>query len=211
MNTIGSTDIFTQAGAARLQGAKSAPSNKEPVDTRIRTLQNEKTAREQDISRNMKDLEQMRTQLFSGIQTRDKQKTIWKSCGIISLATGMMASSLGGGIPALVMMGLSAVSAIAGGIAYLKERNLNSNLTTLTAGMTYKSGSNSANQMENTMLEFELESAKKEKTEITKHEINKMAEGLKEDKPSTGKKRGIIEDLGSLIKINGITLKKRKD
>ena len=210
MNTIGSIDIFSQAGAARLQGVKLKPSSKEHVDTRIRTLQNEKTARDQEISKNMKELDEMKSQLFSGIQVRNQQEVNWKRYGIIAVVTGLGASALGGGIPTLIMMGVSVASAIAGGVSFLKAQNLSSNLQTLTNEMTCKSGYNSANTMESTLLEIELQSARAEKKEMTQKEIDKMAESLKEEKPGEEKKTGIIEDLGNLIKINGITLFKKK-
>lgn len=209
MKTIGTIDIFSQAGAARLQGGKIAPANKEPVDTRIRTLENEKSAIDKEMGKNIKDLGQMKTQLLSGVQQRDNLQAKWKGLGIISIVAGLGASALGGGIPTLIMVGVSVAAAIGGGISYLKTQNLNSNLHTLSDAMTYKSGYNSANEMESKLLESELQSARAEKKEVTKQEIDKMSEGLKEE-PAEGKKRGFIEDLGNLIKIGGITLKKKK-
>ncbi len=210
MRTVGTVDIFSQAGAARLQGGKIAPAHKEPVDTRIRTLENQKSAIDKETGKNVKDLGQMKTQLLSGIQKRDKLEATWKGLGIISIVTGLGASALGGGIPTLIMVGVSAAAAIGGGITYLKTHNLNSNLQTLCDMMTYTSGSNLTNEMESKLLESELDSARAEKKEITKQEIDKMSEGLKEEEPAEGKKRGFIEDLGNLIKIGGITLKKKK-
>lgn len=215
MQIIGNANIFQQGTIVQSKGNGSS-TPKEPVDSRIRSLENRIDGIDANLNRNMKDMDQLRTQLFAGIQVRDKHQVNWKRFGIIAVVTGLSASALGGGIPTLIMMGVSAASAIAGGVHFMKEQNLNSNLKTITAEMTYKSGSNSVDDIfakaERNQLAQELAVTKQEKAQEDRQEMKKMVDAVKEDKPETDseKKTGIIEDLGNLIKINGITLFKKK-
>ena len=212
MKITGNAGAFNQI-AAENSKANVGEKPKVPVDVRIRSLEKKITRMDSKLNKNIDELKEMKKQLSTGIKQREKLEKSWKRLAVIAVVTGFGASMVGGGIPALALIGICGISAIKGGIDYTKSDNLEGNLKTIDTKMTIYQAShgvgNEFTEAERDQLYNELKEARQEKTQEEKDKISQMAGALKKDGSTNEEKTGKIEDLGNMIKINGISLRKK--
>jgi len=192
-------------------GSMKQLTDKPPVtiDARIRTINNRMTQIDNELDRNLKDYDKLKTQFFQGIQQRDKLDNQRRIFGILAVVAGFGASAAGGGIPSLILLGLFGASSAKMITSLVKSRKITKELRPIGDEMTMLNSQMSIDdtfkRAEKQELKGKLTEARKER-ENKKDELLEMAEGLK----GKGQKKGVIEDLGDTININGVPLKKRE-